>query len=483
MTDAQWKDWLEDSTAQRVTLYQLDVLSGDTPTTLYLSNRAYGNGDPANPYQAIISQNLKIVQAITRDGVRGIQFGNLGVWNVDGSRDGWLDYVFKNREMRAYVGDVRWPFADFRLESVCTMEDASGNDDPDQITIETRDALQRINTPVSEVLLPDGSLCPVTIGEACNVTLKLKNAATREYAHHTGASEGAIEARVEAKKRDAITQNVGAGTVTFLTNTEVGTVTASVQGDKMGGIYRCTIASLVKLLCMSYGEPARRFIESDFDAANIAAFESVNPQKVGLHLSERTTVKEACDRLTASLQAALVPSRTGKLRIVQWGIPATATASILPAHYTAAGIRPVERHPVAAAVKIGYCRNYTVQASLQTSIPEAHKALFAAPWRTKTAVDEATRARYKLTTDPVLVETCLNHEDDAQAEAARRLAQDKVPRTTYALEGHPIAMLLELGQGVTVYGSRYGMAAGKLGQITMLALDLGTYNTEIQAVI
>lgn len=482
MTDAQWAAWLEDSTAQRVTLYEAEVLSGGVEKTRYLSNRAYGAGDAATPYEAIISLDLKIVEAITRDGPARLSAGAIGVWNMGGERDSWLDDVWKNRRIRAWVGDVRWPRADFRLVFVGVMEDVSGNDDPDQIMIELRDITQRINTPVHEVLLPDGSLCPWTGGEACNVTLKLKNAATREYAFHVGASEDVTEARVEAKPR-TVTENLSAGTVTFATNTEVGTVTASVQGDKTGGMYRSTIASLVKLLVTSYGEVSRRFTEPELDAANIDAFESAHPQPVGLHLSDRTNVIEACHRLTSSVQASLVPSRVGLLRIIQWGIPATATASILPSHYTDALIRPIARHPVAAAVKIGYCRNYTVQASLQTSIPEAHKALFAAQWRTKTAVDEVTRAKYALTTDPVMVETCLNHEDDAEDEAARRLAQDKVPRTTYALEGLPITMLLTLGQGVTLYGSRYGMAAGKLGQLTMIALDLGTYNTELEIVI
>jgi len=483
MTDDQFQAWLEDSSAQRVTLYEAEVLSDDVEIMRYFSNRHYSFGDPAHPYLAAVSLDLKIVEAISRDGSARLSAGKVGIWSVDGARDAWLDDVWKNRAIRAYVGDVRWQRSDFRLAFVGVMEDVSGSENPDQIMIEMRDITQRINAPVSEVLLPDGSICPVTVGEAANVTLRLKNAVTREYAYHAGASEGVIEPRGEAKPRTAFTEDVSAGTITFLTNTEVGLATASVQGDKSGGIYRCTIGAIVRLLVTAYGEASRRFVDAEIDTANFDAFEAAHPQKVGLHMPERINVIEACHALTKSVQAYLIPSRVGKLRLIQWGIPSISTSDILPRHYVDQSLKPITRHPVVAAVKIGYSRNYTPQPSLQTSIPDEHKALFAATWRTKTVVDEAARTRYKLSAEPVLSETCLNNEDDASAEAARRLAQEGVPRTTYALEGTPPTMLLELGQGVTLYGSRYGMQAGKLGQVTLLAFDLGTYNTDIEVTV
>lgn len=39
ISDAQYAAWLDDPTAQRVTLYRLDCLSGGSPVTRYLSNR------------------------------------------------------------------------------------------------------------------------------------------------------------------------------------------------------------------------------------------------------------------------------------------------------------------------------------------------------------------------------------------------------------------------------------------------------------
>lgn len=480
MTDLQFQEWLQDSTAQRVTLYELDVLSGGSPVTRYLSNRAYGGGG-TTPYLAIIAEDLKVVEAIGPSGAARLSAGNIGIGNVGGERDSWLDDVVKNRAIRAYVGDVRWPRVDFRLGFAGIMEDSFGSDDQTRIDIELRDITQRINTPISETLLPDGSLCPVTFGEAPNITPKIKNA-TGERAYHPSAVEGVIEARADAKPR-TITQNLAAGTFTLTTAAGPGAITCSVQGDKTGAIYRNTIGALIRMIVKSWGNLDGRFTEAEIDAANFDAFETANPQPVGLHLQERTNTIEACAQLASSVRAQLVPSRLGKLRLIQYGIPATATASILRSHYVQKSLKPRRRLPVVAAVRLGYCRNYTQQPSLQTSIPDDHKALFAAQWRTVTAIDTATRTTYKLTTDPEQVNTCFVAEADAQAEANRRLAQDKVPRTPYTLEGAPITMLLELGQGVTLYADRYGMASGKLGQITSIALDFSNLHSSIEVTV
>ena len=481
MTDQLFADWLKDSTAQRVTLYELDVLSGGAPVTLRLSNRAYGGGG-ATPYIAAIAEDLKTVEAISASGSPRLSAGKIGIHNVGGVRDSWLDYIVKNQEFRVYVGDMRWTLGDFRMYGRGIMEDSFGSDDQNQIDIEIRDITQRINTPISEALLPDGTLCPVTFGEALNVTPKIKNSVTGERAYHSDPSEGVIEARSEGKPRE-ITQSLATGTFTLTTAAGPGAITCSAQGDKTGGIYRSTIGALIRLIVTTYGKADSRFTEAEIDTANFDAFEAANQQPVGLHLQERTNTIEACAQLASSVRAQLVPSRLGKLRLIQYGIPATATASILPSHYVEGSLKPRRRLPVVAAVKLGYCRNYTPQPNLQTSIPDEHKALLATEWRTVTAIDTVTRDQYKLTTEPAQVNTCFSAEADAQAEANRRLAQDKVPRTPYILEGAPITMLLELGQGVTLYGDRYGMSAGKLGQVTSIALDFGNLHTELEVTV
>ena len=72
---------------------------------------------------------------------------------------------------------------------------------------------------------------------------------------------------------------------------------------------------------------------------------------------------------------------------------------------------------------------------------------------------------------------------DAQAEASRRLQVFKQVRTTYRFEGTPINSQLELGQAVKLFSNRFMLAAGKVGMVTGLALDLFTLRTTVEVTI
>jgi len=60
-------------------------------------------------------------------------------------------------------------------------------------------------------------------------------------------------------------------------------------------------------------------------------------------------------------------------------------------------------------------------------------------------------------------------DSDAAAEAARRLALNKVQRTTYEFEGMPEMMMLELGQAVVLRHRRYGLQNGVAGVVVLLS--------------
>ena len=130
-----------------------------------------------------------------------------------------------------------------------------------------------------------------------------------------------------------------------------------------------------------------------------------------------------------------------------------------------------DRPDVVASAKIGYCKNYMVQANLLTGIPEAHKALFAQQWLTTTSLDSTTATTYRLTTDPVQADTLLLTATTASAEADRRLALWKTQRMVYGYTGTPALMLEALGGAQTLTHQRFGLAAGVTGQIVSLTQD------------
>jgi hypothetical protein len=155
---------------------------------------------------------------------------------------------------------------------------------------------------------------------------------------------------------------------------------------------------------------------------------------------------------------------------VQIALPAAGVpVAVGPEQMRERSLRPAQRLPVTAAVKIGFDRNYTLQAGLTTSIPPAHADLYATEWLTETVVDAAVRTRYRLSDDPVQIDTCLKTRADARAEAQRRLALSKVPRTIYEFDGEPEMMMLELGQPVQLRAERFGLQDGVPGVVVLLS--------------
>lgn len=482
ISDAQYAAWLDDSTAQRVTLYRVGCVSGGAQVTRRLSNRHF-TGSAAAPYSAVIAKDLEIARSISMDGDAKLSAGDVEVWNVSGDLDSWFADVWANQRVEVYVGDARWDEADFRLSFVGNLADIAYGADRTTLVLKFRDALQRLNTPVSEAKFADGTLYPVALGEVPNMTPKY-DSVTGRYCYHCGPAEGLIEPRNDGKKRTPdVTDDPINGRFAFNTAVGPGAVTCSVQGDKTGGIYRSRIAQLVQLLAMQYGKESTRMAASDIDTANLTVFDAANQQPVGLAILDRTNVLTAAAQLASSKGAQVIPSMLGKLRLIQYAIPTSATLSIPRSMQVQDSLVPVARTTPAAAVQIRYCRNYTTQPNLQTSLPAEHKQMFATEWQAYTAVDAATQATYSQYTDPAPIDTCLLTPADARAEAERRLAIVKVPRTTYRVELTPVGMLVELGEARNLFSDRFGLDAGKPGLVTGLTTNFGTYAVTAEVTI
>ncbi|WP_338761990.1 hypothetical protein [Massilia sp. METH4] len=483
MTDPQFAAWLASSDAIRCMLFEV----GSSAGTRYLSTLAYRNAPPETPYQAVVAGGLRITESIAMDADASLSAGDIEIHNADGARDAWLDDVWTNQPVAAFLGDIRWPREDFRQVFAGVVIDI-GCKSRDRLNLRLANQMERLNSPVTDTKIggnapsPD-SLVPVLLGEGHNIEPVLTNPNTLEYAFGLPGAEELKEVRVDGKPR-AVTTSLAAGRFTFSANVMDGAqVTCSAQGVKLGGAYVNTVAKLVEYLVTQCGKAATRFTAADLDAAQLAAFNTANPQPVGLYLRERTNVLVAAQQLAASVGAQLVPSMAGKLRLIQFAMPSSAGIEIPPAQQIDRSIQIVKRSEVAAAVKIGYCRNWTVQENMQTSVWPAHKALYAQEWLTVTAEDAAVKAAYKLDAEPVQVDTCLLRKTDAEAEAARRLAIVKQPRTTYRFEAAPAQLLTELGAAVRLYSNRFGLAASKVGLVTSRSVDWGTLRITMEVTV
>lgn len=475
MTDEKFLAWLQSPSAIRMVLIEAQVNVAGQEVTRYIASRPYVTGPaevPANTeYLPLATDGLAFMAQVSLTGEAGLSGGDIELDNGDGALDGWLLDVWRNRTIKAWVGDPSWPRADFQLRFNGIIDDV-GSSSRETINLVLRDKLQRLNTPITEVKLggttPNkDAILPIPFGECHNVTPLLTDPVTLEYGF-LGAVESSFEVRTNGKPI-AVALNDQAGRFNLTTPPYSAAITVSVQGDKGGG-YAPRIAPLVQRIATGYGKASDRFTLADLDLDNLAAFDAAHPQLVGLYVADRTNQAQAIQQLAASVGAQALMSRTGQLRLVQIALPAAGVpVQIGPEHMKLGSLRPVQRLPVVAAVKIAFDRNYTVQASLTTSIPPAHADLYATEWLTETAVDAVVKARYRLTDDPPQIETCLKTNADAQAEAARRLALYKVQRTIYEFDGEPEMMMLELGQPVVLRDDRFGLQDGVPGVVVLLS--------------
>jgi hypothetical protein len=474
MIDEQFMAWLKHPAAVRMVLIEAEVNVDGAEVTRYIASREYvtGPGDtPANTaYLPLAKGGLAFTEQVNLIGDASLSSGDIELDNGDGALDGWLGDVWRNRRIRAWSGDPSWPRADFRLVFDGIVDDV-GSSSRDAVNLVLRDKMQRLNTPISETKLGGTStnkdaVLPIPFGECHNVAPLLTDSVALEYGF-LGAVESTFEVRANGKPVAATVGN-STGRFKLTTNPQAQVITASVQGDSGGG-YAPRVAPLVRRIATAYGKESDRFTDADIDLAHLAAFDAAHPQPVGLYVADRTNQAVAIQQLAASVGAQAIMSATGQLHLVQIALPAPGVPVEIGANQMLANsLHPAERLPVVAAVKIAFDRNWTVQAALTTSIPPAHADLYATEWLTETVVDEAVQARYRLTDDPVQIETCLKTRADARAEAERRLALRSVPRTVYEFDGEPELMVLELGQPVELRDERWGLAAGAPGVVVMM---------------
>ncbi|MDC8758583.1 hypothetical protein [Janthinobacterium fluminis] len=476
MNDEHFLAWLKSPAAIPIVLIEVEARVAGAETTRYLSTGSYVTAPtdtPANTcYEAIVSTGLEFSEQLSLSGEAGLSAGDIEIHNPAGVRDGWANDVWANRPIRAWVGDPGWPRADFRMIFNGIVADIAPKG-ADKLALKLRDKLQRLNTPVSEAKLGGATpnadaLLPLCWGETHNVTPLLSDPGTLEFQVHGGAVERIDEVRANGVPVSATLDN-GRGKFTLKVANASAAVTVSLKGETAGG-YRNTVAALVQRIVTGYGKAADRFTAADLDSANLAAFEAAHPQPVGLYLSGRTNVLNACQMLANSLGAQIAMSRLGRLRLIQLALPgAGMPTAIHPWHMVDGTLAPTSRTAVAAAVKLGFCKNWTVQDKLDTGIPVQHKDLYKSEWLTTTRADAAVQALYRLDAEPVQQDTLLLRKVEADAEAERRLALWRVPRTIYEFEGTPEMMALELGQAVTLHHRRYGMAGGAPGVVVSLA--------------
>ncbi len=516
------QSWLEDPSVRRCILIKATVYDviATSEISIYMSTTGYMTADAAVMYLPIVRGGLNFNESLSSDGSPSVSYGDVEIFNGNGDYDTWLDntkYVWVNRPIQIYYGDPTWITANaaavattFELIFDGLIADIDSKS-RETINIKVRDKMERLNTPLTETKIGtygtwaggqtnQDTIKPLVFGEVHNVEPVLINPATLEYLVNDGLTELVIELRDSGIPiYTAVTLTGGAtinhtlGTFT-LSYPLAGVLTASLQGVKksmnlltgalVSGTYSNNIANLIALITTQYGKSYTKLAAADLDLTNLDAFENANTQAVGIVVSDRENLLTVCQSLAASIGAQLFFTRKGKLQLLRYGVPTTDTSvTITENEILYKSLNIVNRTSIVAATKLAYCKNWTVQANLLTSIPPQHKELFAEEWLTTTSTDTAVQALYKLNIDPVEKETMLIKATHASAEATRLNNYFKVVRTTYGFRGTSKLLSLKLGQPVTLTHSRFGLSAGKAGQVVSLSPNWSTGFIDVEVII
>jgi hypothetical protein len=470
MTEAEFQAWAERPDSVRCLLIEVAVRSGGTETTRYLSNVGYVTGaadTPANAvYDPCIVGGVSVTETLPLDGSASLSWGDIEIANPDGVKDTWLNDVWSGRTVTILCGDVRWPKSEFMTVFSGVVEDIAARS-TDRLNLLLRDKSQRLNVTITEATVGGTGtnkdvLLPLCFGEVHNITPVLIDKGTLTYQVHNGAIERVIEVRDNGVPVN-FAYSLANGTFT-LSASPVGTITASVQGSKAGATYRTKPGALIQHIVTTYGK--QPLTTSDLDTTQLATFDAAHTQTIGLYLDSRANLLETVQSIAASVGAQVCFTPGGLLQIQKIALPAVGTPTAVQASDIVNGSLSVVDSPkLQPAVRLAYCRNHTVQEGLQTGLPAEHLDMYGREWLLVQAGDTATATTWNMSIAPEQVETLLQTRAETEAEAARRLTLWGSRRLVLGFSTIGGLLRVNLGSALTLTHSRFGLSAGKTGQV------------------
>lgn len=488
VADEQFLAWLKSDAAITNILVETWALVHGVRTRFTWSTNGYTTAGTSNPvfYAPIISASLPFTEELSLTLAASLSTGDVEIDNTNGVNEAYAGYIWAD-EIVIVVGDQTWARADYRDifvgHTAGLVRKGRG-----KFALRLRDMMEGLNYPLSERKFggigPNANLLiPLTFGEACNASGEWSDAIALERQWHDGPIEGIPETRANGLP---ITEDVivsdSTGKAKLSVNNGSAVITATVQGDKFGGVFRKTIATLVQRLITGYGKYADRYSLANIDSINFAAFDAANQQPVGLHVRESMNVIAACAMLASSVGAQLAPSLNGTLQLIQIALPAAGPVTEIRAEHMVGGtLRHVQHIDPVAAVELGYCKNWTAQPGLTSNLLAEHLALFEKEWPlTVTRTSPDVMRDHKLPGAAQMRETMLLNGTDATAEGDRLIALWGPGRNVYEFEGTPDLLLLAKGAALMFYHEMDGMIAGVQAQVLSITRDYWTRKVTVR---
>lgn len=488
-----YQNWLETPDIVRVLLVHVEVLSGGTLVTRYLSTHAAANHLP------IIKNSVSIEESISTQYAASISYGDIEIANHSGEYDSWLYDIWRNKSIKIYTGTLPTDsfvdyLQDFELIFDGVVEDIDSKD-RNTLNLKIRDKLEKLNTSISENLLGNyfqgttvsestyvnqyrNNLRPLVFGEVHNITPMLIDSTTLEYMCNDGPVEQIIEVRDNGIPVSfGIIQDPQTGITPLpgsfrLLQSPIGAVTCSVQGIKRTinetydtFEYKNTAANTIATILKFYGR------QLDYSEIDYTSFNILGQEAVGVYIQDRVNILSICQDIAKSCGLVLSVSRAGKVKLIDITIPNAASVNITDSDMLINTLQLTEKANVIAGIKLGYAKNWTVQSSLLTAIPQLHKDLYSTEWLEAIQIDTTTKELYSVSTEPVLEGTYLIDKADADSVALKKLDLFKVPRKTFKMICTAKFLSLQVGDAVSITASRFGLSGGVFGRVIQTKPD------------
>lgn len=515
-TLTEMQSWLLLPTHQKCVLVEVEQVSvSGAPQTFYFSTAPYYDTVAGKEYLPIITEGITFSESLSADATISISSGTINLINTGGSYDSYINYIWRRRNVKIYFGDSTWSKSSFPLIFTGLVEDLRPSSE-NILTITLVDKLQQLNDVLSKKTLRDLSpdlnapvysesvtdqnsqiLVPLLFGEAFNIqplfvdngTGSVANSPNNGllYKYHDGSTEGVIEVRDDGIPVEFVSHETRGEFE--LVSPPAGTITCSARKDTFvsGGTNYCTVPKLIADIVKNYGIISNnRFIDSEIDFTEIT-----NTSSVGLYCKESINILEACNQIAKSINAGLVWSpiivnhgtkaiTTGKLKLIELKDPSTATSLYdLTDDYIVQGTLQIETFAVKTNIKLGYCKNYTVQQTVAPALNPESK--FNDEYWYINLSNNSTTELEAGNVEPEA--TLLLTTNDASTEAQKRLdlwgVQRYLVRATYL----PHLIFSQLGDIVTIRSNRFGLINGKKGFIFSTSRNWTTGFIEIGVLV
>jgi hypothetical protein len=483
-----YQTWLETPNLVRIAIAQVQALVSGTLTTRYIST--HGVTVDGQQYTPIIKNTISIDESISISYAASISYGDIELANNSGEYDTWLNDAWVNKSVKIWVGSMPASgttsvIGDFQLIFDGLIDDIDCKNRA-SLNLKIRDKFETLNTSVSETLLGNyyhgaivteatyvnqyrNNLKPVCLGELHNITPLLTDSSLLEYMVNFEDVEQIVEVRDNgvpvAFTQTGITYTLPAGSFRLL-KTPVGAVTCSVQGVKKTvniaaqtttAAYLNTASNTIATILKYYGQTLA------YTEIDSASFGVLGSQAVGVYLDNRVNVLAVCQDIAKSCGLILTTTRAGVVKLVDLTIPSSATTLITEADMLLNTLVISQKVEVIAGVKLGYAKNWTVQASLLTAIPQDQKDLYTTEWLESTASDATTKTNYSVTTEPALENTYLIDKTQADAVALKKLTLFKAARKIIKMTCVARLLSVQVGDAVQVTASRFNLSGGVYG--------------------